>query len=74
VTQTTFPSNLVETYGYEAVGNLPSMGKIQQVSEPTGTYGFAYDNMGRLMGTTTQYSLPTCKNCAIRNRWIYNFV
>lgn len=32
------------------------MGKIQHVSDPTGTYGFAYDNMGRLIGTTTQYS------------------
>jgi RHS repeat-associated protein len=31
-------------------------GKIKQVSDPTGTYGFAYDNMGRLIGTTTQYS------------------
>ena len=32
------------------------MGKIQQVSDPTGTYAFAYDNMGRLIGTSTQYS------------------
>jgi RHS repeat-associated protein len=31
-------------------------GKIQQVTDPTGSYGFAYDNMGRLIGTTTQYS------------------
>ena len=31
-------------------------GKIKQVSDPTGTYGIAYDNMGRLIGTTTQYS------------------
>jgi len=31
-------------------------GKIKQVSDPTGSYGFAYDNMGRLIGTTTQYS------------------
>jgi YD repeat-containing protein len=30
--------------------------KIQRVSDPTGTYGFAYDNMGRLIGTTTQYT------------------
>ena len=85
MTQTTFPSTLVENYGYDAVGNLLSktdrknqtiqyvydalnrlshkgypdstgvdyvydlVGKIQQVSDPTGTYGFAYDNMGRLM-------------------------
>jgi YD repeat-containing protein len=31
-------------------------GKTKQVSDPTGSYGFAYDNMGRLIGTTTQYS------------------
>jgi hypothetical protein len=29
---------------------------VQQVSDPTGTYGFSYDNMGRLIGTSTQYS------------------
>ena len=32
------------------------VGKIQQVNDPTGTYAFAYDNMGRLIGTTTNYS------------------
>ena len=32
------------------------VGKLQQVTDPTGTYGFAYDNMGRLVGTTTQYA------------------
>src|SRR5258708_32203957 len=31
-------------------------GKIKQVTDPTGTYGMAYDNMGRLIGTTTHYS------------------
>jgi YD repeat-containing protein len=31
-------------------------GKVQQVSDPTGTYVFAYDNMGRLVGTNTQYT------------------
>jgi RHS repeat-associated protein len=29
---------------------------VQQVSDPTGTYGFSYDNMGRLIGTSVQYS------------------
>ena len=28
-------------------------GKIKQVTDPPGTYGMAYDNMGRLLGTTT---------------------
>ncbi len=32
-------------YTYDLVG------KIQQVNDPTGTYAFAYDNMGRLIGT-----------------------
>jgi RHS repeat-associated protein len=32
------------------------VGKIKQVTDPTGTYGFAYDNMGRMIGTTTQYT------------------
>jgi hypothetical protein len=32
------------------------VGKIKQVTDPTGVYGFASDNMGRLIGTTTQYS------------------
>ena len=31
-------------------------GKIQQVNDLTGIYGFAYDNMGRLIGTSAQYS------------------
>jgi RHS repeat-associated protein len=29
------------------------------VNDPTGTYAFAYDNMGRLVGTTTNYSFLT---------------
>ena len=40
--------------GVDYVYDLAS--KIKQVTDPTGTYGFAYDNMGRLIGTTTQYS------------------
>ena len=37
-------------YTYDVVG------KVLQVNDPTGTYGFAYDNMGRLISTTTQYA------------------
>ncbi|MGB8582166.1 MAG: RHS repeat-associated core domain-containing protein [Candidatus Sulfotelmatobacter sp.] len=37
-------------YTYDLVG------KVLQVNDPTGTYGFAYDNMGRLISTTTQYA------------------
>jgi YD repeat-containing protein len=32
------------------------VGKIKRVTDPTGVYGFAYDDMGRLIGTTTQYT------------------
>jgi RHS repeat-associated protein len=32
------------------------VGKVQNVNDPTGTYAFAYDNMGRLIGTTTNYN------------------
>ncbi len=92
MTQTSFPSTLVESYVYDAIGNLTSKtdrkaqtinyvydalsrlthkgypdatgvdyvydlaGKIKQVTDPTGVYGSAYDNMGRLVGTSTQYA------------------
>lgn len=32
------------------------VGKVLKVTDPTGTYSFAYDNMGRLIGTTTSYA------------------
>jgi RHS repeat-associated protein len=106
VTQTTFPSNYLETYVYDSDNNLTSktdrngntiqyvydalnrlnqknypdstsaeytydlIGKILQVSDPTGTYAFAYDNMGRLIGTTTTYSfLP---NTPFTNSYTYD--
>ena len=50
MTSKTYPDQTSANYVYDLVG------KIQQVSDPTGTYGFAYDNMGRLIGTSTQYS------------------
>src|SRR5580698_7634867 len=37
----------------------------RQVSDPTGTYGFAYDNMGRLVGASASYAFlsgPTFTN------------
>ena len=45
-------------------------GKIQQVSDPTGIYSFAYDNMGRLIGTTTQYSFLPGHN--FQNAYTYD--
>jgi YD repeat-containing protein len=98
VTQTTFPSSAVETYAYDAVGNLTTKtdrknqainyaydyanrlnqktypdsttvnyaydddSRLTQVTDPTGTYQFTFDNMGRLIGTTTSYSFLTRRN------------
>ncbi len=45
-------------------------GKLQQVSDPTGTYGFAYDNMGRVIGTTTQY--PFLPGHNFQNTYTYD--
>jgi RHS repeat-associated protein len=46
----TYPDTTAVEYAYDLAG------KVQQVSDPTGTYGFSYDNMGRLIGTSTQYA------------------
>jgi YD repeat-containing protein len=46
----TYPDSTSAAYVYDLVG------KVQQVNDPTGTYGFAYDNMGRLISTTTNYT------------------
>jgi RHS repeat-associated protein len=54
--QKNYPDSTSMEYTYDLVG------KILQVNDPTGTYGFAYDNMGRLIGTTTQYSFLTGTN------------
>lgn len=45
-----YPDSTGVDYVYDLIG------KIKQVTDPTGTYGFAYDNMGRLIGTTSQYT------------------
>jgi|HubBroStandDraft_6_1064221.scaffolds.fasta_scaffold02149_4 RHS repeat-associated protein len=50
LTQKTYPDSTSVEYVYDLVGKLLS------VTDPTGTYGFAYDNMGRLVGATTQYA------------------
>jgi len=48
-----YPDSTEVDYVYDLVG------RIQQVNDPTGTYQFAYDGMGRLTGTTTNYSFLT---------------
>jgi RHS repeat-associated protein len=50
LTQKTYPDSTSIEYTYDLVG------KVTQVNDPTGTYGFSYDNVGRLIGTSTQYS------------------
>jgi RHS repeat-associated protein len=50
LTQKTYPDSSTVEYVYDLVG------KLQQVTDPTGTYGLAYDNMGRLVGSTTKYT------------------
>jgi RHS repeat-associated protein len=49
----TYPDSTSANYAYDLVG------RIKQVTDPTGAYGLAYDNMGRLIGTTTQYAFLT---------------
>jgi RHS repeat-associated protein len=59
MTQKTYPDTTNVEYAYDLAN------KVLQVNDPTGTYGFAYDNMGRLVGTSTQYasvSGPTFTN------------
>jgi len=44
--------------------------RLQQVSDSTGAYSFSYDNLGRLLGTSTQYSfLP---GQTFSNKYLYD--
>ena len=36
--------------------------RLTQVTDPTGTYSFTFDNMGRLTNTTTSYTFLTGRN------------
>jgi YD repeat-containing protein len=59
LTSKTYPDSTSVEYTYDLVG------KVKSVTDPTGVYGFAYDNMGRLISTTTQYTFlpgPTFTN------------
>jgi RHS repeat-associated protein len=46
----TYPDSTAVNYTYDPLSRLT------QVTDPTGTYSFTYDNLGRLLGTGTQYS------------------
>jgi RHS repeat-associated protein len=62
-----YPDSTGVDYVYDLAG------KIKQVTDPTGTYGMAYDNMGRLIGTTTQYSfLPGSPAPTFSNSYVYD--
>jgi RHS repeat-associated protein len=56
LTEKTYPDTTTVEYTYDLVG------KVTEVNDPTGTYAFAYDNMGRLVGTTTSYSFLTSRS------------
>ena len=55
LTRKVLPDNSQVNYTYDDAGRLA------QVTDPSGTYGFQYDNMGRLVGTTTNYSFVTTR-------------
>src|ERR1700726_2131261 len=50
LTSKRYPDTTNVEYTYDLVG------KVKSVPDPTGVYGFAYDNMGRLISTTTNYT------------------
>jgi RHS repeat-associated protein len=51
--QKQYPDNSTVNYTYD------NDSRLTQVTDPTGTYSFTFDNMGRLAGTTTQYAFLT---------------
>jgi len=52
----TYPDTKTVDYVYDLEG------EIQQVNDPTGMSAFAYDTMGRLIGTTTKYTSMTSRH------------
>ena len=46
--------------------------RLTQVSDPTGTYSFTFDNMGRLTATTTQYAFLTSRAFTTSYAYDYN--
>ena len=51
-----YPDTTTVNYTYD------NDSRLTQVSDPTGTYQFTFDNMGRLTGTTTSYAFLTGRN------------
>jgi RHS repeat-associated protein len=50
LTSKTYPDQTAVNYTYDPLNRLT------QVTDPTGSYSFTFDNLGRLVGTGTQYS------------------
>ncbi len=53
LTQKAYPDSTAVTYAHD------NASRLTQVSDPTGTYQFTFDNMGRLKSTTTNYTFLT---------------
>lgn len=58
LTGKSYPDSTSVAYTYDKASQLT------QVVDPTGTYTFSFDNMGRLISTTTSYSFLTGRNFA----------
>jgi RHS repeat-associated protein len=56
LTQKTYPDTTTVNYTYD------NDSRLTQVVDPTGTYTFTFDNMGRLTNTSTQYSFLTSRS------------
>jgi RHS repeat-associated protein len=52
----TYPDTTTVNYTYD------NDSRLTQVVDPTGTYAFTFDNMGRLTNTTTSYAFLTGRN------------
>ena len=55
MTTKTYPDGTAVNYTYD------NDSQLTKVTDATGTYQFMFDNMGRLIGTSTQYSFLTSK-------------
>jgi RHS repeat-associated protein len=56
LTKKTYPDNSTVIYTYD------NDSRLTQVVDPTGTYQFGFDNMGRLSSTTTNYTFLTSRS------------
>jgi YD repeat-containing protein len=54
--QKAYPDSTAVNYTYD------NDSRLTQVIDPTGTYQFTFDNMGRLTGASSQYTFLTGRN------------